>query len=147
MNPDLIILFTGEILIILALYRFLLRDWVIAKWEEKIEEEGWLLVKLDPVIEEIEDRVHDKLQQFQDSFFGSVGAMTKKAKNMDPMNNIRKAAKDGDWTSMLVEYAANKSGLGALLPPGTAENRGKTAEKTPLVSQKSPIPKKIRDIF
>ena len=89
MNPDLIILFTGEILIILALYRFLLRDWVIAKWEEKIEEEGWLLVKLDPVIEEIEDRVHDKLQQFQDSFFGSVGAMTKKAKNMDPMNNIR----------------------------------------------------------
>ena len=115
MNPDLIILFTGEILIILALYRFLLRDWVIAKWEEKIEEEGWLLVKLDPVIEEIEDRVHDKLQQFQDSFFGSVGAMTKKAKNMDPMNNIRKAAKDGDWTSMLVEYAANKSGLGGIM--------------------------------
>ena len=46
MNPDLIILFTGEIAIILLLYRFLLRDWVIAKWEEKIEEEGWLLVKL-----------------------------------------------------------------------------------------------------
>ena len=103
MNTDLIILFTGEILIILLLYRFLLRDWVIAKWEEKIEEDGWLLVKLDPVIEEIEDRVHDKLQQFQDSFFGSVGAMTKKAKNMDPMNNIRKAAKEGDWTSMIVE--------------------------------------------
>ena len=34
MNPDLIILFTGEIAIILLLYRFLLRDWVIAKWEE-----------------------------------------------------------------------------------------------------------------
>ena len=99
LNPDLIILFTGEILIILLLYRFLLRDWVIAKWEEKIEEEGWLLVKLDPVIEEIEDRMHDKLQQFQDSFFGSVGAMTKKAKNLDPMNNVRKAAKDGDWMS------------------------------------------------
>ena len=64
MNPDLIILFTGEIIIILALYRFLLRDWVIQKWEEKIEEEGWLLVKLDPVIEEIEYLVHDKLKQF-----------------------------------------------------------------------------------
>ena len=73
MNPDLIILFTGEIIIILALYRFLLRDWVIQKWEEKIEEEGWLLVKLDPVIEEIEDRVHDKLQQFQDLFLGLLG--------------------------------------------------------------------------
>jgi len=24
-------------------------------------------------------------------------------------------AKDGDWTSMLVEYAANKSGLGGIM--------------------------------
>jgi hypothetical protein len=144
MNPDLIILFTGEILIILALYRFLLRDWVIQKWEEKIEEEGWLLVKLDPVIEEIEDRVHDKLQQFQDSFFGSVGAMTKKAKNMDPMNNIRKAAKDGDWTSMLVEYAANKANLGHLLPnesSDNATNQGVTSDFKPL------LPKKMKDLL
>jgi len=59
--------------------------------------------------------MHDKLQNFQDSFFGSVGAMTKKAKDLDPMNGIRKAAKDGDWTSMLVEYAANKSGLGGVM--------------------------------
>ena len=144
MNPDLIILFTGEILIILALYRFLLRDWVIQKWEEKIEEEGCLLVKLDPVIEEIEDRVHDKLQQFQDSFFGSVGAMTKKAKNMDPMNNIRKAAKDGDWTSMLVEYAANKANLGHLLPNESSkkdEKQGVTGNFKP------PIPTKLKDLL
>ena len=37
--------------------------------------------------------------------------MTKKAQNLDPMNNIRKAAKDNDWTSLLVEYAANKAGF------------------------------------
>ena len=48
--------------------------------------------------------------------------MTKKAKNMDPMNNIRKAAKDGDWTSMLVEYAANKANLGHLLANESSEN-------------------------
>ena len=144
MNPDLIILYTAEIIIILALYRFLLRDWVIQKWEEKIEEEGWLLVKLDPVIEEIEDRVHDKLQQFQDSFFGSVGAMTKKAKNMDPMNNIRKAAKDGDWTSMLVEYAANKANLGHRLPNESSkkdEKQGVTGNFKP------PIPTKLKDLL
>jgi hypothetical protein len=144
MNPDLIILFTGEILIILLLYRFLLRDWVIAKWEEKIEEEGWLLVKLDPVIEEIEDRVHDKLQQFQDSFFGSVGAMTKKAKNMDPMNNIRKAAKDGDWTSMLVEYAANKANLGHLLANESSE---KDEKQGVTGNFKPPIPTKLKDLL
>ena len=58
-----------EVFLILLLYRYVLRDWIIEKWEEKLDEEGWLLIKLDPVIEEIEDRMHDKLQQFQDSFF------------------------------------------------------------------------------
>ena len=104
-----------EILIILALYRFVLRDWIIQKWEAKMDEEGWLVIRLEPVIDEIEDRMHDKLQAFQDSFFGSVGAMTKKAQNLDPMKNVRKAAKDNDWTSLLVEYAANKAGLGGVL--------------------------------
>ena len=144
MNPDLIYLFVGEIFIILALYRFLLRDWVIQKWEEKIEEDGSLVVKLEPVNDEIEERMHDKLQQFQDSFFGSVGAMTKKAKNMDPMNNIRKAAKDGDWTSMLVEYAANKANLGHLLPTESAEKGEKQGVNG---NFKPPIPTKLKDLL
>ena len=84
------------------------------------------------MIEEIEDRMHDKLQNFQDSFFGSVGAMTKKAKDLDPMNGIRKAAKDGDWTSMLVEYAANKSGLGGIV----GDLKPKEATKKPKQSGK-----------
>jgi len=141
MNPDLIILFTGEIMIILLLYRFLLRDWVIQKWEEKIEEEGWLIVKLEPVIDEIEDRMHDKLEQFQSSFFGSVGAMTKKAKDLDPMNNIRKAVKDGDWGSMLVEYMANKANLGHLV----AENSEEIGVKHSQINSKPPIPSKLLD--
>ena len=115
MNIDLIYLFIGEIFLILFLYRFLLRQWIINHWDEKLQEDGWLIIRLEPVIDEIEDRMHEKLEQFQSSFFGSVGKMTAKAKNLDPMNNIRKAAKDGDWTSMLVEYAANKSGLGGVL--------------------------------
>ena len=144
MNPDLIYLFTGEIIIILALYKWVFRQMIVSHWEQKIAEEGWLLVKLDPVIEEIEDRMHDKLQQFQDSFFGSVGAMTKKAKNMDPMNNIRKAAKDGDWTSMLVEYAANKANLGHLLPNESAEKRENQGETG---NFKPPIPQKLKDLL
>ena len=115
MNTDLITLFVGEIVIILVMYRFLLRQWVVAEWEKKFDEEGWLVFRLEPVIDEIEERMHIKLEDFQSSFFGSVGAMTKKAKDLDPMNNIRKAAKQGDWTSMLVEYAANKANLGHLL--------------------------------
>jgi len=84
-------------------------------WVQSEESDDILVEALQAVILEIEDRMHDKLQNFQDSFFGSVGAMTKKAKDLDPMNGIRKAAKDGDWTSMLVEYAANKSGLGGIM--------------------------------
>ena len=111
-----------EILIILALYRYILRDWIIQKWEEKMDEEGWLVIRLEPVIDEIEDRMHDKLDQFQKSFFGSVGAMTQKAQNLDPMNNLRKAAKSGDWPSMMLEYMANKAGLQGVLPPKEDEN-------------------------
>ena len=115
MNIDLIYLFVGEIAIILIMYRFMLRQWIVEHWDEKLQEEGWLIFRLEPVIDEIEDRMHIKLEDFQSSFFGSVGQMVKKGKDLDPMNGIRKAAKDGDWTSMLVEYAANKSGLGGVM--------------------------------
>lgn len=101
------------------------RKWTT--WVQSEESDEILLEALEAVIQDIEDRMHDKLQAFQDSFFGSVGAMTKKAKDLDPMNGIRKAAKDGDWTSMMVEYAANKAGLGGLL----AQQQQKTPPKQP----------------
>jgi len=98
-------------------------------WVQSEESDDILVEALQAVIEEIEDRMHDKLQTFQDSFFGSVGSMVKKGKDLDPMNNIRKAAKTGDWTSMLVEYAANKSGLSALIPQKqTQEGVNKTSK-------------------
>ena len=59
--------------------------------------------------------------------------------NLDPMNNIRKAAKSGDWTSMMVEYMANKANLGGLLAnnsQNTDENQGVTSNITPLKPQK-----------
>jgi len=117
------------------------------KWVEYVrsEESDEMLVEaLSAIIDEIEERMHDKLEQFQSSFFGSVGAMTRKAKQLDPMNNVRKAAKDGDWMSLMVEYAANKAGLGALIDPTSPskatkelENRGETPLK----------PSKMKDLL
>ena len=101
-------------------------------WVQSEESDDILVEALQAVIEEIEDRMHDKLEAFQHSFFGSVGNMTKKAKDLDPMNGIRKAAKDGDWTSMLVEYAANKAGLSQLIP----QQQQKTPPKQPQTSGK-----------
>ena len=131
-----------EILIILALYRYILRDWIIQKWEEKMDEEGWLVIRLEPVIDEIEDRMHDKLQSFQDTFFGSIGKMTAQAKNLDPMNNLRKAAKTGDWPSMLVEYAANKAGLGGVL----GQINPQTTPKEEVNNPQTTLPKPLKEL-
>lgn len=103
-------------------------------WVESEESDETLMNALEVIVNEIEDRMHDKLQAFQDSFFGSVGAMTKKAQNLDPMTGIRKAAKDGDWTSMLVEYAANKANLGHLV----GQESRKTGQNSPKTAQNSP---------
>ena len=46
------LLFLGEIIVILALYRWILRDWIINKWEDKLREEGYLVEMLEPVIAE-----------------------------------------------------------------------------------------------
>ena len=81
-----------EVMLILVLYRYVLRDWIIEKWEEKLDEDGWLIIKLNPVIDEIEDRMHDKLEQFQSSFL-VCRVYGKKRKELDPMNNIRKSRK------------------------------------------------------
>ena len=143
MNPDLIYLFVGEIAIILFLYKFVFRQMIVTHWEEKIAEDEWLIINLKPVIDEIEDRMHGKLEDFQHSFFGSVGKMVQKGKELDPMNGIRKAAKDGDWTSMLVEYAANKAGIGGVL----GNLSPKEGVKEPKINAKPAIPQPIKDIF
>tara|TARA_R110001599_G_scaffold305163_1_gene511517 strand:- start:50 stop:487 length:438 start_codon:yes stop_codon:yes gene_type:complete len=143
MNTDLIYLFVGEIAIILFLYKFVFRQMIVTHWEEKIAEDEWLIINLKPVIDEIEDRMHGKLEDFQHSFFGSVGQMVKKGKDLDPMNGIRKAAKDGDWTSMLVEYAANKAGIGGVI----GNLSPKEGVKEPKTTPKPAIPKSIKDIF
>ena len=122
------LLFLGEILVILALYRWILREWIINKWEEKLREEGYLIEILDPVIAEIESSTEESLMNFQRSFIGTLGKMTSEAKKLDPMNNLRKAAKDGDWTSMLLEYVTNKSGLSNILPQSKPETSAKLVE-------------------
>jgi hypothetical protein len=113
------------------------RKWT--KWVQSSESDEVLLEALEAVVEEIELRMHEKLQHFQDSFFGSVGAMTKKARDLDPMNNIRKAAKSGDWPSLMIEYMANKANLGHLVG---SEKDSESVEST-LINAKPPLPKNI----
>ena len=125
------LLFIGEIIVILALYRWILRDWIVNKWEEKLKEEGYLIEILDPVITEIENSTIESLEEFKRSFIGTLGTMTREAKKLDPMNNMRKAAASGDWTSMLLEYVTNKSGLSGLDVPTMVETSPKEVKTSP----------------
>ena len=119
------LLFLGEIAIILILYRFILREWIVDTWEKKLKSEGYLIDILEPVIAEIENSTEESLMNFQRSFIGTLGKMTSEAKKLDPMNDLRKAAKNGDWTSLLLEYVANKSGLSNSLPLPKSETSTK----------------------
>jgi len=114
------------------------------KWIEYVrssESDEVLLEALEAVVEEIENRIHEKLQDFQNSFFGSVGQMTKRAKEMDPMNNMRKAVKASDWGSVMLEYMANKANLGHILPL----KQDSEAIKEGVINAKPPLPKGILD--
>ena len=122
------LLFIGEILTLLLLYRFVLRQWIVDTWETKLKSEGYLIEILDPVIAEIENSTEESLMNFQRSFIGTLGKMTSEAKKLDPMNDLRKAAKNGDWTSLLLEYVANKSGLSNSLPIPKSETSAKLVE-------------------
>ena len=122
------LLFIGEIATILLLYRFVLREWIVDTWEKKLKTEGYLIEILEPVIAEIETSTEESLMHFQRSFIGTLGKMTSEAKKLDPMTDLRKAAKNGDWTSMLLEYVANKSGLSNSLPLPKLETSTKLVE-------------------
>lgn len=54
-----ILFFACEVLLLLALYRYLLRGWIIEHWEDKIrEDEGnWLIDILNPAITRITDNI------------------------------------------------------------------------------------------
>ena len=104
-------------------------------WIQSEQSDEILVEALTAVIEEIEDRMHSKLEDFQSSFFGSVGSMVKKGKDLDPMSNLRKAAKNQDWTSLMLEYVANKSGLGdlnSIIKPKEGEKEANLSPKLDL---------------
>ena len=65
------LLFLGEIIVILGLYRWILRDWIVDTWEKKLKTEGYLIEILDPVIAEIENSTEESLMNFQRSFIGT----------------------------------------------------------------------------
>ena len=94
------------------------------KWVEyvKSEESDDVLVEaLQAVIEEIEDRMHDKLEDFKASFFGSLGAASKKLDQATGQGAIKALTKDNPVMGFLADYMMKRGGLDTLQGQNTGD--------------------------
>ena len=104
-------------------------------WVEYIrseESDEMLLEALDPIVNEIEDRMHDKLEHFQKSFFGSLGAASKKIDEATGQATIKAVTKDNPLLGFVAEYIMKRGGLGSLMDPKSPD----TAPSQPKVNPK-----------
>ena len=94
-------------------------------WVEYIrseESDEMLLEALDPIVNEIEDRMHEKLEQFQSSFFGSLGAASKKLDQSTGQATIKAVTRDNPILGFVAEYLLKRGNLGSLVGENSLSN-------------------------
>jgi len=102
------------------------------KWVESEESDDTLMNALSVIVDEIEDRMHDKLEAFQSSFFGSLGAASKKIDDATGASTIKAVTKDNPIMGFVAEYLMKRGGLESL----EGQNSPKTGVKQPRNSSK-----------
>jgi len=104
-------------------------------WVEYIrgpESDEMLLEALDPIVNEIDERMHEKLEAFQSSFFGSLGAASKKLDQATGQATIKAVTKDNPILGFVAEYLMKRGGLGSLVGPesqNTPSNKPQKSDK------------------
>jgi hypothetical protein len=94
-------------------------------WVEYIrspESDEMLLEALDPIVSEIDDRMHEKLEAFQSSFFGSLGAASKKIDQASGQATIKAVTKDNPILGFVAEYLLKRGGLDQFTGQNTPNN-------------------------
>jgi hypothetical protein len=76
--------------------------------------------------------MHDKLEQFQSSFFGSLGAASKKLDQATGQATIKALTKDNPMMGFVAEYLMKRGGLEQF----QGQNSGSNVSKKPEESQK-----------
>jgi len=102
--------------------------WV--EWAKSTESDEDLLLILDPVVNEIEDRMHEKLEIFQSSFFGSLGAASKKMDDATGQSTIKAITKDNPIMGLVAEMLMKRQGLGSLLNVADSADKGSNKPQT-----------------
>ena len=101
-------------------------------WVQSEDSNDVLMEALEVVVNEIEDRMHDKLEHFQKSFFGSLGAASKKLDDATGASTIKALTRDNPMMGFVAEYMMKRGNLGSLM----AENSPETGVKQPQKSDK-----------
>jgi len=85
-------------------------------WIQSDDSDEILMEALEVIVNEIEDRMHDKLESFQSSFFGSLGAASKKLDDATGASTIKALTRDNPMMGFVAEYMMKRGNLGSLMP-------------------------------
>ena len=96
------------------------RRWT--SWVQSEDSDEVLMEALEVIVNEIEDRMHDKLEQFQSSFFGSLGAASKKLDQATGQATIKALTKDNPMMGFVAEYLMKRGGVDQFIGQNTPNN-------------------------
>jgi len=103
-------------------------EWV--SWAKSRESDDELIEILEGVIDEIEDRIHTKLEQFQSSFFGSIGAASKKIDDATGQTTIKAITRENPIMGFVADMLMKRSGAEGLLNAVKGAEQGSDQPKT-----------------
>jgi len=97
-------------------------EWV--RWAKSRESDEELIEILAGVIDEIEDRMHEKLETFQSSFFGSIGAASKKIDDATGQTTIKAITKENPIMGFVADMLMKRNGVQGLLNASKSPETG-----------------------
>ena len=103
-------------------------EWVT--WAKSKESDEELIEILEGVVDEIEERMHEKLEQFQSSFFGSIGAASKKIDDATGQTTIKAITKENPIMGFVADMLMKRSGAEGLLNAVKGAEQGSDKPKT-----------------
>ena len=99
-------------------------------WIQSDDSDEILMEALEVIVNEIEDRMHDKLESFQSSFFGSLGAASKKLDDATGASTIKALTKDNPMMGFVAEYMMKRGNLGGLVSQNNPNSVDSTAPES-----------------
>ena len=129
---SLMLYFAGWTFFYFAISHYIARlskdKWV--DWAKSTESDEDLLIILEPVVNEIEDRMHEKLEAFQASFYGSLGAASKKIDEATGQSTIKAITRESPIMGFVADLLMKRNGLDGLLKGQNSPKQGSNKPQT-----------------